>query len=344
MLFFIFALSVCCKVSAVDIKVFTPYKEKSEQAVERGLNYLAAVQLEDGSFPGSYGKSTGIVSLVGMSFLSKGYTALSGKYSLFLKKCIAYLLNNQHKNGLIAHKSSRNEVMYSHNISTLFLSEVSGMVDLELQKKIDSALPEALRLILAAQQVEKEWRYAGGWRYFPSSRDSDVSCSGWALMALRSAKMNGAPVPDDSINAAVNFIIRNSDPDTGTFGYMDSRTHNKSLTGAGVLCLELTGAHGERTTKLGGDYILTIFKVPMNWQYYGNYYNAQAMFQLGGKYWKSFADWFYPVYLAKQNPDGSWPKKNISEVYATAMTLLALTVPYRQLPIYQRDETVGGFK
>jgi hypothetical protein len=31
----------------------------------------------------------------------------------------------------------------------------------------------------------------------------------------------------------------------------------------------------------------------------------------------------------------------VSDVYATAMTILALTVPYRQLPIYQRDETLS---
>ena len=28
----------------------------------------------------------------------------------------------------------------------------------------------------------------GGWRYQPDSGDSDMSCSGWALMALRSVR------------------------------------------------------------------------------------------------------------------------------------------------------------
>lgn len=320
--------------------VFTPYKDDVEVAVEKGLEYLKTIQYPEGYFPGHYGKSTGIVSLVGMSFLSKGYTPTYGPYASTIDKCITYLLNNQRENGLIAAPDSRNEVMYSHNISTLFLSEVSGMVSLPVQKKIDKVLPKALRLIIAAQQVEKPIKYRGGWRYYPDSSDSDVSCSGWALMALRSAKMNGAPIPDKSIADAVNYILRNNNQENGTFGYMDTRTHSKTLTGAGVLCLELSGFHGGKSTINAGDYILTIFKIPMNWQFYGNYYNAQAMFQLGGKYWSTFAKWFYPEYLKKQRANGSWSGSEISDTYSTAMTILAFTVPYRQLPIYQRDETI----
>ena len=93
--------------------------------------------------------------------------------------------------------------MYAHNISTLFLSEVSGMVDPERQKRIKGALARALQLILRAQRVPKSEKNQGGWRYHPGSRDSDTSCSGWALMALRSAKLNGAAVPDSAIEDAV---------------------------------------------------------------------------------------------------------------------------------------------
>jgi hypothetical protein len=48
----------------------------------------------------------------------------------------------------------------------------------------------------------------------------------------------------------------------------------------------------------------------------------------------------YATWLQKQREDGSWPPTNIGVAYETAMMLLAMTVPYRQLPIYQRDETV----
>ena len=332
---------LCTIIRADDKNIFSNYREETELAVENGLKYLIAVQHPDGNFPGNYGDSTGIVSLVGMSFLSKGYSPDTGKYSTFLQQCIKFVINSQRKNGLLATEDSRNEVMYSHNISTLFLSEVNGMVPENLQKQISETLPKAIRLILASQQVKKEPKYQGGWRYFPNSKDSDLSCSGWALMALRSAKLNGAPIPDNAIESAISYILKNSNFDTGTFGYMDNRTHNKTLTGAGLLSLEIAGMHGHEISKKSGDYILTVFSIPMNWQYYGNYYNSQAMFQLGGKYWEKFANWYYPKYLNMQQPNGSWHSNMVSDVYATAMTILALTVPYRQLPIYQRDETVS---
>ena len=77
------------------------------------------------------------------------------------------------------------------------------MVDPERQKKIGESLPKAVALILRAQAVNKSDRHKGGWRYHPNSKDSDTSCSGWALMALRSAKLNGAPVPDQAIESAL---------------------------------------------------------------------------------------------------------------------------------------------
>jgi hypothetical protein len=64
------------------------------------------------------------------------------------------------------------------------------------------------------------------------------------------------------------------------------------------------------------------------------------MFQLGGKFWQKYASWMYGYYLSRQESDGGWSSRMQDRVYSTAMMILALTVPYRQLPIYQRDETV----
>ena len=75
-------------------------------------------------------------------------------------------------------------------------------------------------------------------------------------------------------------------------------------------------------------------------EFYGNYYNAQGMFQIGGRYWSEYADWMYSTYLKEQDSDGSWDSREAGRIYGTAIMTLAFTVPYRQLPIYQRDETV----
>ena len=54
--------------------------------------------------------------------------------------------------------------------------------------------------------------------------------------------------------------------------------------------------------------------------------------------WDRHLRWAFPA----QQPDGSWRPDGgaQSPAYATSMTILALTVPCRMLPIYQRDETV----
>jgi len=321
--------------------VFTPYQKRTEEAVQRGLDFLVGLQSEDGHFLGDHGQTTGIVSLIGMAMLSQGTMPGQGRHGEALVRCIDYVLKFQQKDGMIV-RDRGHEKMYSHSISTLFLSEVSGMVDLERQKKIDDILPKALRLILEAQKMPKDDNHKGGWRYQPDSRDSDLSCSGWALMALRSARLNGAAVPDEAIQNAVSYVRRRHKESTGEFGYTGNSDHSVSLTGMAVLCLELCGYHDDPMTRKAASFILGSFKrlVGDQFETYGNYYNAQAMFQVGGEAWKLYAEWMYEHYLAQQREDGSWRGPRDGNLYNTSLMVLALTVPYRQLPIYQRDETV----
>jgi hypothetical protein len=232
--------------------------------------------------------------------------------------------------------------MYAHNISTLFLSEVSGMVDPSRQAALHKALARATKLLLDAQAVPKSLKNRGGWRYQPGSTDSDLSCSGWAFMALKSARLNGARVPDEAIESAVGYVLRNHDKETGTFGYTNTHENADTLTGCGILCLELSGFHGADHLARAGDRVLASCNIlrSKDHQFYANYYNAQAMFQLGGQYWERYAKWMYQTYLPLQTPDGSWLGIKYGTAYTTSMIILSCTVPYRQLPIYQRDETV----
>ncbi len=322
--------------------IFTEWKSRVDPAIEVGLEYLARAQKGDGSFPANFGDSTGIPALVGMAFLSKGHLPTSARHGQTINRCIDYVLKAQKDNGLIEKGHAGSGPMYAHNIATLFLSEVSGQVDPSRQEKIDEVLPGALKLILEAQAVPKNDRHQGGWRYHPGSEDSDTSCSGWALMALRSAKLNGAAVPDSSIDAAVGYLKRHQDKEKGSFGYQDTSRNAKTLTGMGLLCLELSGMHNSPESLRAADYVMSSFRqLPgAGHEFYGMYYNSQGMFQLGGRYWAEYANWMYDHYLSQQKSDGSWDTREAGPVYGTAITVLAFTVPYRQLPIYQRDETV----
>jgi hypothetical protein len=79
--------------------------------------------------------------------------------------------------------------------------------------------------------------------------------------------------------------------------------------------------------------------------FYGVYYVSQAMFQLGGNYWESYRPKLHKLLLSEAGPEGSggWLRgggdaMGYGSSYATAMAVLALTVEYRYLPIYQRFE------
>jgi hypothetical protein len=333
------------------------YRDRVDRAVDNALAFLATQQVTRsqalqsgqpelaGSFLGWETGNTGITSLAVMAFLSKGYTPGNGRYGQVINHGIDYILGQQHDSGLLSsiqHPGKQNGLMYSHSIATLMLAEVSGMVDADRQAMVDVVLPKALALLLQAQQVSKLPQHAGGWRYRPNSTDSDLSLTGWSIMALRAGRLNGAPVPGTNIQEAVNYILQCRNEHDGGFAYQPGQPSRVGLTGCAVLCLELCGQHGNRVVGPAGDYILA--HIPSRnsasmQAYYAYYYCSQATFQLGARSWEAWAPRMYDALLETQRPDGAWPGGGIAETYATAMSVLAMTVPYQQLPIYHRDDS-----
>lgn len=340
------------------------YQTQADAAVDRALELLVERQLtrdeatalgkpelagsfEDSFVPGN----TGITALSVMAFLARGHVPDTEPYGDVINLGVDYLLSQQLPNGLIVSRhpeGRRAEMMYSHSIATLLLCEVSGMVSPERQEQLDLVLPKALLVLLQAQKVPKQATHAGGWRYSPGATDSDLSLTGWSIMALRAARLNGAAIPDDQIAEAIEYIL-NCRQDDGSFSYMPSQPHGTpSMTGLAVLCLELCGEHGHEAIAPAGDYLLarppemTLGGQTPRFRYYAFYYCSQAMFQLGGKYWDEFAPYMYESLLEHQRPDGSWGNPgedgSFGNTYTTALAVLTLTVSARQLPIYQREE------
>ena len=323
------------------------YRDSIDRSIDKALAFLATHQQPDGSWVYSPRQQnvTGITGLCVMAFLAKGYVPGVGPYGEAINRGVDFILGSQQPNGLLFRGPSGQGPMYSHDISTLLLLEVSGMVDPERQRKIDEVLPKALKLTLAAQQMPKQDKDAGGWRYQSDSRDSDISCTGWALMVLRSARNNGAAVPKDAIDRGLAYIQkcygRGGD---GGFSYQPNGAPGWGRTGTALLCLELCGRHADRYATAAGEWILN--HLPRRFGdgehfSYAMYYCAQGTFQLGDKYWETFATRMYDIMLAAQRADGSWPDINKNsgnggEYYSTAMAVLAMSVSYRQLPIYQR--------
>ncbi len=314
------------------------YQRAFDDAVDRGLTFLAKAQAKNGSI--GEPNTPAITALAVMAFLARGYTPGLPPYGDVINRGIDFILTTPDAKG--AMMGGRGQ-MYSHNIACLMLSEASGMVDPERQALIDVALPRAIRVTLDAQDVNKTEDKIGGWRYSPTDSDSDISHSGWALAALRSARNNGAPVPKEAIEKAVKYILRCRTPGNG-FAYQPGGGPNLARTGIGLLCLELAGRHRDEVTLKAGQYILEAFKKNQTFQgetsaYYAMYYITNGMFQLGGAEWEAFAPLLYNRVLTTQLENGSWPVPGGHEndsSYCTSMAILSLSVSYRQLPIYQR--------
>jgi hypothetical protein len=321
-----------------------PAHPQADAAIHRALEHLKAAQKPDGAWEsGGFGKATSITSLAVMAYLAAGHVpGEPGPYRETIERGIRYVLSSQKPNGMLVSGASHGP-MYCHGISTLMLAEVVGMTpDPELAARAREALARAVDLIVGAQAVKKGRDHAGGWRYQPTSYDSDISVTGWQVMALRAAKSAGCAVAAESIDRAVDYLKRCSFKSQGGFGYQPGGGPNNPRTGTGILALEICGEHLSPEAVAGAEYLR---KHPPKWAsdyfFYEVYYCPQAMFQVGDAYFQDYYPKLVAVLLEHQEKDGSWLSANGNDRsggrnYCTAMAVLALAVEYRYLPIYQR--------
>ena len=322
-----------------------PKKDRElEGVVNKALEFLKNQQRDDGSWSGGRagGRSTAITGLSVMAFLSAGHVPGEGPYADTLEKGIRFVLKAQQTNGLIANEG--NHEMYHHGICTLMLAEVAGMTEGPLAEEVRKKLVKAVAVILKAQR--KDGINRGGWRYNVNGYDTDISVTGWQVMALRAAKNLGCDVPPEAIEHAIEYVKRCQDQTSGGFRYMPGNNVTVACTGTSILALEICGKDQHRSDdvlKAAG----FLLKNPPRWggeQFsYSMYYCSQATFQLGGQYWNSYREQMHKVLFPNKSDTGGWfGADSISRTYGanytTAMAVLALTVEYRYLPIYQRGE------
>jgi hypothetical protein len=340
-------LGVLCASPAADApEQDTP----ADRALERALQFLDNLQDKtDGSWrAGRGGKNPAVTSLAVMAFLSAGHVPGEGKYGETVEKGVRWVLKQQKANGLIAAEGGHE--MYHHGIATLMLAEVAGMTDGDLGEQVRKKLARGVAVILKAQRTGPG-QDSGGWRYQVAHvGGSDLSVTGWQLMALRAAKNLGCDVPAESIEKAVTYVKRCQNRSSGAFGYTSPYDPTIPCTGTGVLALELAGKaqhHSPEALKAGA-LLIRDENLP-RWNrahfFYSIYYGSQATFQLGDNFWSAFKPRLHEVLLRNQNTNGSWTggdtDSSYGPAYTTAMGVLALTVEYRFLPIYQRGEEPG---
>lgn len=343
----------------------TSIPPKVKLAVDRAVTWLVTQQKPDGYInddktaveikPGNLpSHSAAMTSLAIMGLASVGHMPNDPTpEGIAAGKALRYVVHNVQPddNGYLG-KSDRSR-MYGHGIITLMMTEMIGHApDEETDRRLHQQVKGAVQLILRAQGVSKSEANRGGWRYEPSSSDSDISVSVWQLMSLRAAKNAGFDVPKEGIDNGVAYIKRSYRAERDEQGrpkgdapfsyepYGGRQTF--STTAAGLLSLQVAGQYDAAEVIGSANWLLTSPpEINEPWFFYGTYYYAQGMYQRGGEHAAIARQKTEQMLLETQNDDGSWFPRNGNEksagaVYATALSLLSLSVYHHFLPIYQK--------
>lgn len=313
--------------------------EGLDEAIERGLTYLAANQDADGAWSGGrFGRNVAITSVACIAFLADGHAPGRGAYGEAVQRGLDFVLDNCADNGLIA-ADAANGPMYGHGFAALFLGEVYGMTrgggDTAQSRRLHDALVRAVRLIERTQNDE------GGWRYNPVPYDADVSVTICMVMALRSARNAGIEVDAGVIDRAVEYVKRCQNPDGGFKYQLQGGASAWPRTAAGIATLFYAGIYEDEAIDNGLDYLQRTAAPGSNTAarahyFYGHYYAVQAHFLAGGARWAFWWPGVRDELLSSQLDDGSWADRSVGSAYGTGMALIVLQMPKRYLPIFQK--------
>lgn len=314
------------------VSPFDEFTPQQQEAVTKGLHWLARQQNPDGHFgkvDSAYGATSGITALAALAFMSAGNLPGRGLYGQNVQRALDYILSTAQTSGFLSTSTGQGS-MYSHGFATLFLAEVYGMT---ADETVSQKLHQAVRLIEQAQNKE------GGWRYTPIPTDADISVTICQVMALRAAREAGIVVGRDTIDRAIAYVQRCQNDDGG-FRYMaHNGTSAFARSAAGVAALYYAGASQGDAVQRGLKYLANVGPVTpqgtarQSNYFYGQYYAVQAMFLAGGQRWESWYPAIRDELVRNQVSDGRW-NGEVSQDYCTALALIVLQMPNRYLPVF----------
>jgi hypothetical protein len=304
---------------------------------DRGLTYLVKTQSEAGDWPGGQ-KGPGTTGLALMAFLASGEDPNFGIYSNPIKKAVRNIIRGQD-----ARTGYFGNSMYHHGFAMLALAEAYGSVD-ERSLWPDGeqggrSIGAALELSVRAAVTSQKKNSFGGWRYSPDSSDADTSVSGAVLVGLLAARNAGIDVPDEAIDRAISYY-RSMTADSGQVAYSGGvGGFDESIARISIASLVYSIARRKDMPqhKTTTEYLTQRLDQFGNSPYreYTLYYQAQALFQGDVEAWEKWNKLLVRQLKQQQLPDGSFPGQFGADL-GTSMSLLALALNFRFLPIYER--------
>jgi len=301
---------------------------------ERGLAWLAAAQDADGGWKGGGNEGCGVNGICLMAFLASGQDPNYGRYAGNIHRAVYAIIQQQDATTGYLPNS-----MYHHGFAMLALSEAYGAVDestFSQGQKPARSIAQALQLAIGCAATSQKKNNLGGWRYNPDGSDADTSVTGAVLMGLLAARNAGMDVPDAVVNTAMEYMRRSTGSDgsvaySGGFGGMGG---SMNLTAISALTGAVTKTKGTDQYKASLKRLLENLenKEGNSYPEYYRYYMAQALFQGDYDSWQKWNAGEIRELRELQHEDGSFS----GGAYATGMSLLALALNYRFLPIYER--------
>jgi len=318
----------------------------TEAAVRLGLEWLKRNQQKDGrwSLKGPYSNGspyenyTAATAMALLAFQGAGHTHLEGDFKQEVAKGWEAMLKMQNEDGDFFDSTSADsrQRLYSQAQATIAICELYGMTKDENFRK-----PAQLAIDYAVKNQAAE----GGWRYYPGN-DSDMSVTGWFVMALQSALMAGLEVPSPTLDNVTRFLDSVAHDSGSRYSYLPGQGARPSMTAEALLCRQYLGwTHDDSRLASGVDHLLAN---PVNYNeqnvYYW-YYATQVLHHMEGKPWDQWNRVMRQAVPENQlktgKEKGSWNSTNDrwgnqgGRLFTTCLSIYMLEVYYRHLPIYK---------
>ena len=338
--------------------------ESTLQSIESGLKWLSRQQQPTGywqlhtGYPDAGSNvlrtDTGATALAMLCFLGAGNTHEAGEFQSTVAKGKNWLIGVQKASGDFHDhvELGRQTAFYAHAQATIVMCE------LLLLSKDESLRPpteRAVTFLLNAQQP-----VTGGWKYRPLTADSvaDLSVTGWALMALHTARAAKIEVPDEAFFRATRFLNSVQEDNGAAYKYEQGDPPDRvsiAMTAEGLLCRQYLGWPGDEPALQLGCQRLLGPRAQANWSVgkrnvYEWYYAAHVFHNLQDEQWKTWYQNVQRIIVDNQmrrgstkrgiDVRGSWhPTKpegspheyaqKAGRLYFTAMCVLILETPFR---------------
>ena len=249
------------------------------------------------------------------------------------------------KEGKFFDEVRTNQQLYTQAMCTIALCELFGMTD---DYQYRDAAQKAVDYCVKIQSPE------GGWRYEPGI-DSDMSVTGWFVMALQSARMAGLDVPSPTLDARERVPRRGRPRRRQPLRLPRAATARRSRSPPKACSAACTSA-GNATTrgcKTASSYLLENLPVWDEQNVYYWYYATQVMHHVEDSPWRVWNEEMRKLLPEKQvrrgrergswDPDGDRWGGDGGRLYVTCLSLYMLEVYYRHLPLYRTGHVGGSF-